>query len=154
MDPNSLNYDEEALTDDGTCEYDRDKFIGTYSSISTCNPSGFWDSNDGVIEIKALAEDVKKVEVTFPHSKINSGVTFEASASGNSLVFDDERQISVAGVCITQGNPASHLTHKLTGTAVLTGTEFVFSNFNYFAVDDQGSSFCVASCDIMATKDS
>ena len=77
------NYDEKADEDDGSCTYDRDLFLGTYSNIiETCNPGS--PSSPYSITISASGSNTVSVNIS---NFANTDVTVVGSISGTSLVI-------------------------------------------------------------------
>ncbi len=84
-DPDSLNYNELAEEDDGSCAYDRDKFYGLYLGPLDC-PTNPLLSNDSItVEITEGAFETKdSVIVTFLGGNIPP-IAVNGSVNGNTL---------------------------------------------------------------------
>ncbi|MDX2001274.1 MAG: hypothetical protein SFW35_02520 [Chitinophagales bacterium] len=107
-DPNSINYDADAKEDDGTCEYARDKFIGTYQVHDSCfivydNPNtGMNDTQIEVddyllyIEADSIATNVRfrKQSDTFYKSAIVNGNNFSYTYSPSTATEEGNGSIN------------------------------------------------------------
>jgi hypothetical protein len=81
-DATAINYDEKADEDDGSCTYDRDKFLGTYSNIiETCTeippPSPY--------TMTITAGSGATIDINIANLGNIGGITLKATVSGNNF---------------------------------------------------------------------
>ena len=81
-DATATNYDEDADEDDGSCTYDRDKFIGSYANIiETCN-----NIDPAAPYTMTITEGSgETVEINIGNLGNIGGVTLKATVSGNTF---------------------------------------------------------------------
>lgn len=144
----ALNYNPDANLDDGTCSYQRDMFLGTYSGVSVCTQPGFWNSNDFQFTISADPDDGSKVRLAFPFNMSTKPVTFTATVDGNTLLFDDRtNEPDNLPLCGVDNPPII-----LKGTATINGTQFSFPDFQFHVEGSEMQEFCPVDCSITAVK--
>ena len=85
IDPAAVNYDEEADSNDGSCVYDRDKFIGTYEMYQECSPDDFPSKT---VEIKTGGA-MNQVQITGWFD----GFSITAEVDGNEISFKKEQDV-------------------------------------------------------------
>lgn len=94
-DPNAENYNSGADQDDGSCTFARDKFIGTYGAGESCDGG---QATGLVVSITESATNTNSVLVT----NETEGITIAGTVSGNTLnlndtVFHDGQDLTVLG---------------------------------------------------------
>jgi hypothetical protein len=84
-DPTATNYDEKADEDDGTCTYERDAMLGTYSVSGSiaCGVTGNGTVSGISFTIAESSASTAKIVITF------SGVSLTATVSGSSFTIDN-----------------------------------------------------------------
>lgn len=84
-DPTANNYDEKADDDDGSCTYDRDAMIGTFSVSGSiaCGVSGNGTVSGSSFTIEESTTSTSKILVTV------FGVSLTATVSGSSFTIDN-----------------------------------------------------------------
>ena len=122
-DPLSENYDEEADTDDGSCVYARDKFIGSYNVISDDCEDGSYN-----IRIDPSSQDMNKVLI----NNLNdvSGLTLVGTVTESSFVME----------------AVNHNGQTISGNGQINGDVI---SITYQVVNPDGSVF---SCNVSANK--
>ena len=83
-DSTAVNYNQDAVEDDGSCTYARDKFIGTYATQLTCA----YD-DDASFDMK-VTKGPNKDEIILENF-YNLNINIVASVLNNNLVFDDQQ---------------------------------------------------------------
>ncbi|MEM7370286.1 MAG: hypothetical protein AAF587_16885 [Bacteroidota bacterium] len=145
----ALNYSPDANLDDGTCSYERDMFLGTYSGTSVCTQPGFWNSNDFQFTINEDPDDGTKVRLAFPFNMSSKPVIFTATVDGNTLLFDDRtNEPDDLPLCGVENPPMI-----LKGTASLNGNQFSFPDFKFHVEGEDNQAVCPVDCMISAEKD-
>jgi hypothetical protein len=102
-DPTATNYDEKADDDDGSCTYQRDALIGTYTVSGTVNCDITEDDNVPstplVIATSSIATN--KIALTY------EGITITCTVTGSTFVVDNQ---TVGGFSYTgQGSVLGNL---------------------------------------------
>jgi hypothetical protein len=84
-DPNATNYDEKADEDDGTCEFDRDAMIGTYSvsGAIACGVTGNGAASGLNLTISESTVATNKIVVNL------EGIALTAVVSGTSFTIEN-----------------------------------------------------------------
>ena len=107
-DPDAENYNAEATTDDGTCTYARDKFVGSYLGTFQCPGLLAIISSDSLVfTIAESLDPANKDEVIVTLTNVG-GLTFDltGTVSGNNLDINAE----------LLGVPIQGVTGDVTGT--------------------------------------
>jgi hypothetical protein len=123
-DSTANNYDADAKEDDGTCTYDRDAFIGTYSVSEICSGTPF------SYNITISESSANTVTVTLGNFGDYS-VTVNGTVSGTNLVIASQT-VDVTGDAYT-----------FAGTGSLNGNVLTI---NYTATYNTTTDVCVATC--------
>jgi len=146
-DPDALNYNSEAATDDGTCQYERDKFLGNYSGTKVCNPDEAWGGSDIQFVIREDINNADNVTVSF---SLLPRLAWTASVYGNTLSFIGSFTSGGPQQCIIEHGTTA--TMQLTGTATLNGNQFNYPDFTYSVLDEAYAVVCRYTCEIDALK--
>lgn len=117
-DPDATNYNADADTDDGSCVFAREKFLGTWQATETCT------SGNSTYQVTIAAGAGDNVTVTFGNFG-NFGITVNGTVAGNSVTIASQT-ITVGGNSVTLSgsgtiNDAGN-NLQLTYAAVLGGT--------------------------------
>jgi hypothetical protein len=103
-DPTATNYDEKADTDDGSCTFERDLFLGTYNNIiETC--SGIDPSSPYSITISASSSNTVSVNIS---NFGNASVTVDGTVSGTSLSIPSQTFTDSFGTFTLAGNGSTN----------------------------------------------
>ncbi len=126
IDETANNYDADAKEDDGTCTYDRDAFIGSYSVNEICSGSPF------SYTITIAEASANTVSVTLSNFA-DYNVTVNGTVSGNTLSIASQI-VDVTGDAYTFAG---------SGTLNAEGTTLTI---NYTATFNGTTDVCVATC--------
>lgn len=93
-DATATNFDDKADTDDGSCTYDRDALIGTYSVSGniSCGVTGSTTVTGSSFTIGKSTVSTNKIIITF------SGVSLTCTVSGSGFTIDNQ---TVSGFAYT-----------------------------------------------------
>ncbi|MEZ5173933.1 MAG: hypothetical protein R2850_10630, partial [Bacteroidia bacterium] len=85
-DATATNYDEKADEDDGSCTYDRDAMIGTYSVSGSvaCGVTGNGTVSGMSFTVAESTTSTAKIIITF------SGISLTCTVSGSSFTIDNQ----------------------------------------------------------------
>lgn len=119
-DTDANNYDEKADTDDGTCTYDSEKFIGVYTSTSPCVAGGSWNTT-----ISASSSSKTKVVVT-NIGGLGSSATATADIDGSTIKINSQSVIDSDGDSWT----VSSTSGTLSGTSINLTITYTFGVSN------------------------
>jgi len=146
-DLNALNYNPDAEMDNGTCEYERDKFFGIYSATSVCDTLGPWHNINFQLNIKPDAGSTKHVRMVFSHPSGNT-IDFQAKVEGNTLTIFSNERVKPFGFC---GAPPGHQMY-LNALAILEGNQLSFLYFEPVTRQIMGAWTCFQVCEVEAVK--
>lgn len=97
IDPNAVNYDAEADSNDGSCVYERDKFIGTYEMYQECEADDYPSKTIEIVTGGAM--DEVKINGWF------DGFSITAKVDGNEIFFEQEYEVyTYAGIGYIAGS--------------------------------------------------
>lgn len=89
MNSEAINYSESANLEDGTCEYARDKFLGTWSGAKLCSENPL-DSTT-TIQVLAIANNYRSVNImNFPFDGISVIANVNSSDLNNIIIPEQE----------------------------------------------------------------
>ncbi len=81
-DPTATNYDEKADTDDGTCTFERDAFLGTYNNcVDNCVAGDSFS-----MTVSAASENTSTISIS-NFAGFGSAYSIKATVSGSSLTL-------------------------------------------------------------------
>lgn len=154
------NYDSSATENDGTCTYDKDKFLGDYLSTFVCeNPilKPILDSDSLAFTIKEPVDQSDKSLVIFSMIIDNFPVDLESTIEGDVLTIDDtEENFVIPGVVLVPDSMAMNITADVTGlgSATLTADNQLNGTLNLTIVSKDASSqtTLLDICVLMAEK--
>ncbi len=87
-DISATNYDPDATTDNGSCSYERDLFIGNYSvSVNNCNTTGFFTGLSATISPVMNTTDQVSVVIAGVYQK---SLNFQGTVSRGGIDIDSE----------------------------------------------------------------
>ncbi len=112
-DVNASNYDSKADEDDGSCIFDRDKFLGTYDVTETCDGTTY-NYNITINESSTSADGIL-IENFF-----DIGITVNATVSGNTLTIPTQIGQGTAATFEGSGNISGN-TLELSYTGIEAG---------------------------------
>ncbi|MCB0637017.1 MAG: hypothetical protein KDC54_10395 [Lewinella sp.] len=152
-DPDALNYEVGTNEDDGTCTYERDKFLGEYTNTSySCIDQQIWQDNEPM-EFRISKVPGEPSMVTFvtiyTRAPIDPDLRYNGVVNGNTIEFD--YSYSVPGFYIDAHTYVGAIA-GLKGTATLTGNEFDFPDARFTVSDADGNLLATFACHLTGTK--
>lgn len=119
-DVDANNYDEKADTDDGTCTYDYEQFVGTYTTTSPCVSGASWNTT-----IAGSSTSKKKVVVS-NIGGLGTSASVVADIVGSTIQIPSQSAIDSDGDSWT----ISSTTGTLSGTSVNLTVTYTFGTSN------------------------
>jgi hypothetical protein len=119
------NFDDKADTDDGTCTYDREQFIGTYGSTSPCVAGATWNttiSNSSAAKTKVVVSNLGNLGTSAAAVADITGSTIKISTQNITDSDGDTWSVSSSSGTLT-GNTISITITYTFGTNTLTCAE-------------------------------
>ncbi len=153
-DANAENFNAEAVMDDGTCVYARDKFLGDFFGSITCAGALASINTDSLTFTVApgLGTNVSETLITLTSGAV-AGATFTSTVSGNNLDVDATLP-GVPLLDITGDGVPDPIDLEVGGAASMDAAEVVLSGNLNIAVKSPGSGATLATdvCAIEGTK--
>lgn len=119
-DVDANNYSEDADEDDGTCTYDYEKFIGTYTTTSPCVAGASWNTS-----VATSSTSKKKVVIT-NIGGLGSSATVTADVNGSTIQIPSQSAIDSDGDSWT----ISSTSGTLSGTSMNITVTYTFGVSN------------------------
>jgi hypothetical protein len=119
-DVDANNYSEDADEDDGTCTYDYEKFIGTFSTTSPCVTGASWNTS------VATSSTSKKKVVVSNIGGLGSSASVVADVNGSTIQIPSQTAIDSDGDSWT----ISSTSGTLSGNSINITVTYTFGTSN------------------------